>query len=212
MKSTAVATVIGFTVVVLVAAGCGPKKTPQAQNTPSTSSSSSPSGSPSPTVKDLQVGNCSMYTKEEAIKLLGGVNLNNNKLNINTDGGKTIDICSHLYLVGLQSLSGVTYAVVKYDSGATAFAEAQKVRTEMLSDAAEHDWPVQSLTTPVPGAGPLLGGYGTKNEQGLTYTIAVVGTNVGPYLVAALGASTDSAENAKRYALTVFTALSVKAA
>ncbi len=34
-----------------------------------------------------------------------------------------------------------------------------------------------------------------------------MGTNVGPYLVAALGASTESADNAKNFALNVFQAL-----
>ena len=86
------------------------------------------------------------------------------------------------------------------------------MRTEMLGDAAEHDWPVQSLTAPVPGAGPLLGGYGTKTDDGLTSTIAVVGTNVGPYLVVALGASTVSADNAKNFALHLFQALRPRSA
>jgi len=48
----------------------------------------------------------------------------------------------------------------------------------------------------------------TKSDDGMTYTIAVVGTNVGPYLVAALGASNESATNAKSLALKVFQALS----
>ena len=101
----------------------------------------------------------------------------------------------------------MSYAVVRYDSAATAFAEAKKVQTTMLGSAADHKWSVQSLTTPVPGAGQMLGGYGTKNEDGITVTIAVVGTNVGPYLVAALGGSTESVSSAKTLALTVFTAL-----
>ena len=53
----------------------------------------------------------------------------------------------------------------------------------------------------------MLGGYGTKTEQGVSFTIAVVGTNVGPYLVVALGGSTVSADNAKKFALSVFGAL-----
>jgi hypothetical protein len=109
---------------------------------------------------------------------------------------------------GTQDLQGVSYAVVRFDSVGTAFKEAQKVQTTMLGSAAEHSWSVQSLTTPAPGAGQVLGGYGTKTDDGLTYTIAVVGTNVGPYLVAALGASTESADNAKKLALTLFQALS----
>ena len=57
--------------------------------------------------------------------------------------------------------------------------------------------------------GQVLGGFGTKtDDSGLTYTIAVVGTNVGPYLVAALGASTESPDNAKALALALFKALS----
>jgi hypothetical protein len=98
--------------------------------------------------------------------------------------------------------------VVRYDSAATAFSKAQKLQADMLGSAAGNNWPVQSLTTPAPGAGQVLGGYGTKSDSGLTYTMAVVGTNVGPYLVVALGASTKSADNAKKFALTVFQALS----
>jgi hypothetical protein len=36
----------------------------------------------------------------------------------------------------------------------------------MLDSASENNWPVQSLVSPVPGAGQVLGGYGTKDEDG----------------------------------------------
>src|SRR6185369_10556432 len=121
--------------------------------------------------------------RDQAVSLLGAVSGNNTALDINTGGGTKIDACSYLNIAGLQSIQGLSYAVVRFDSDATAFAAAQQVQTEMLGDAAEHDWPVQSLTTAVPGAGQVLGGYGTKTDEGVTYTIAVVGTNVGPYLV-----------------------------
>jgi hypothetical protein len=188
-------------------AGCGPKKAPTRATgaTPAASATSAPA---TPAVKDLTAGNCTIYTKADAIKLLGGVNMNNKALDIATDGGKKIDLCSYIDLKGLQDLEGVSYAVVRYDSAGTAFAEAKKVQTEMLGTAADNNWPVQSLTTPAPGAGQVLGGYGTKSEDGMTFTIAVVGTSVGPYLVAALGASTESANNAKKFALTLFQALS----
>lgn len=68
------------------------------------------------------------------------------------------------------------------------------------------------MTIPAPGEGPVLAGYGKKTEDGITLTIAVIGTNVGPYLVAALGASTESVANAKKYALAVFQKLSSAAA
>ena len=42
----------------------------------------------------------------------------------------------YLDLKGQQDLQGVSYAVVRFDSAATAFAEAQKVQTEMLGSAA----------------------------------------------------------------------------
>ena len=77
----------------------------------------------------------------------------------------------------------------------------------MLDSASDHDWAVESLTAPVPGGGKLLGGFGSKDDNGVSYTIAVVGTNVGSYLVAALGASTESEANAKRFAIAVFQAL-----
>lgn len=188
-------------------AGCGSTNAP-APGGPTTAAT--PAASPTQAVKDLTPGNCTMYTKADAVKLLGGVNMNNKSIDIGTDGGTKIDVCSYLDLNGLQDLQGVSYAVVRYDSAGTAFAEAQKVQTTMLGSAAEHDWPVQSLTTPAPGSGQVLGGYGTKTDPdvGITYTIAVVGTNVGPYLVAALGASTESADNAKKFALTLFQALS----
>ncbi len=203
--------------------GCGPKAAP-ARGRPTTAvplaaapGSSAPgvsapapvvSASPTPAVNNLTAGNCTIYPKADAVKLLGGVNMNNKALDIGTDGGTKIDLCSYINLKGLSDLQGVSYAVVRYDSAATAFTEAKKVQVTMLGSAADHKWAVQSLTTPAPGAGPVLGGYGTKTEDGITVTIAVVGTNVGPYLVAALGASTESVGNAKTIALTIFGALS----
>jgi hypothetical protein len=199
--------------------GCGPKNAP-ALGRPTTApalgqptTAATPAATPSPSapatqaVKNLSPGNCTTYPKADAVKLLGGVNLNNKALDIGTDGGTKIDLCSYLYLKGTD-LQGVSYAVVRYDSAATAFKEAKKVQATMLGSAAEHNWSVQSLTTPAPGAGQVLGGYGTKTDHGLTFTIAVVGTNVGPYLVAALGGSTESVGNAKKFALAVFQALS----
>jgi hypothetical protein len=202
-----IATVATCVVVVSVfLAGCGSK----AANTtggPTSSATTPAAAAPTtPTVKDLTPGNCTMYTKDSATKLIGPPNLTNNALDINTDGGAAIDKCSYINLQGM-SVKGVSYAVVKFDSGATAYSEAQKVQTEMLSDAGEHQWAVQNLTAPISGAGPLLGGYGTKVDQGVTFTIAVVGTNVGPYLVVALGASTNDVAGAENYALSVFTAL-----
>jgi hypothetical protein len=197
--------------------GCGPKHatvtgqpttaaTPNASSTPI--ASSTPSTPSTQAAQSLTPGNCTLYSKGDAAKLLGGVNFNNKALAIGTAGGTKIDECSYLDLKGERDLQGVSYAVVRYDSAATAFSKAQQVQTAMLGSAAEHNWPVQSLTTPAPGAGKVLGGYGTKTDLGVTYTIAVVGTNVGPYLVAALGASTESAANAKKFALTLFGALS----
>jgi hypothetical protein len=218
MRMTPMATVAAACVVAVSAflVGCGPKAAP-ARGRPTTAvplaaapGASAPtpilSAPATPAAKDLTAGNCTMYTKADAVKLLGGVNMNNKALDIGTDGGKKIDLCSYLYLKGLD-LQGMSYAVVRYDSAATAFTEATKVQTTMLGSAADHNWSVQSLTTPAPGAGQVLGGYGTKTEDGITVTIAVVGTNVGPYLVAALGGSTESVANAKKLALTVFTAL-----
>jgi hypothetical protein len=216
---TPMATVAAACVVAASAflVGCGPKAAP-ARGRPTTTVPLAAAPAPSapaptvsapatPAVKDLTAGNCTLYVKADAVKLLGGVNINNKALDIGTDGGTKIDLCSYLYLKGLD-LQGMTYAVVRYDSAATAFTEAKKVQTDMLGSAAEHNWSVQSLTTPAPGAGQVLGGYGTKSDDGISVTIAVVGTNVGPYLVAALGASTESVDNAKKLALTVFTALS----
>jgi hypothetical protein len=220
MRMTPMATVAAACLVAASAflVGCGPKAAP-ARGRPTTTvplvaapgpSAPTPTQSApaTPAVKDITAGNCTLYAKADAVKLLGGVNMNNKALDIGTDGGTKIDLCSYIYLKGLQDLQGTSYAVVRYDSAATAFTEAKKVQTEMLGSAADHNWSVQSLTTPAPGAGQVLGGYGTKNEDGITVTIAVVGTNVGPYLVAALGASTESVGNAKNVALAVFTALS----
>lgn len=190
--------------------GCGPKSAPAPGGGATTAPAGAASPTPSPTqaVKDITPGNCTLYTKAEAVKLIGGVNMNNKALDIGTGGGQKIDVCSYINLKGLQDLQGTSYAVVRFDSPATAFAAAKKVQTEMLGSAADHSWDVSSLTTTAPGAGQVLGGYGTKNDQGITYTIAVVGTNVGPYLVAALGASTESVDNAKKFAVAVFKALS----
>jgi hypothetical protein len=173
----------------------------------------SPAASPTPTtqaVKDLTPGNCTMYPKDQAVSLLGGVNDTNPLLQVNTDGGTKIDTCSYLNIKGVQGIEGTSYGVVRFDSPATAFSEAQKLEATMLDSATEHDWAPQPLTAPAPGAGQLLGGFGTKTDQGVTYTLAVVGTNVGPYLVAALGASTQSPDQAKNYALKVFSALSAQ--
>jgi hypothetical protein len=193
-----------------VLAGCGPTDTTTGGG-PTTGPARAPAPPATTTpaaaaVKDLTPGNCTLYPKASAVTLLGTVNDNNKALDIGTDGGMKIDTCSYLDLKG-TSVEGVSYAVVRFDSAATAYAEAQKVQTEMLGDAADHSWPVQSLTTPAAGAGPVLGGTGTKTEQGITTTIAVVGTNVGPYLVAALGGSTVSTANAEKYAIAVFQAL-----
>jgi hypothetical protein len=197
-----------------ILSGCGPKNT--AAPGPSTSgaapvaaTSTSPSAAAVPAVKDLTPGNCTMYTKDQAVALIGAVNDTNPLLGINTGGGTKIDTCSYLDLNG-TSVNGTSYAVVRFDSAATAFAAAQQVQADMLGSAALHDWPVQTLTTPVAGAGQVLGGYGTKDEQGVTVTIAVVGTNVGPYLVAALGGSNTSPDSAKNYALQVFGALAAE--
>lgn len=200
----------------VVLAGCGPKASaaaptkavpPAAPSTPSTSSTQ-PSTSPTQALRQITPGNCTIYSKADAVKLLGGVNINNKALDIRAQGGTKIDECAYLDLKGSTDLQGVSYAVVRYDSAATAFAKAQKVQSEMLGSAAQNNWPVQSLTTRVPGAGRVLGGYGTKSDLGLAHTIAVVGTNVGSYLVVALGASTESAGNAKGFALKLFRSLS----
>lgn len=201
--------VAGLAVASALLAGCGPKDTagsgqPTGGATPAAPATSSAAAAPA--VRDIPPGNCTLYTKAQAVQLIGAVNDNNKSLDIGTDGGTRIDACAYLDITG-GTVQGVSYAVVRYDSAATAFAEAKKVQTEMLGSAAANNWPVQSLTTPVPGGGQLLGGYGTKNDDGLTVTIAVVGTNVGPYLVAALGASTVSADSAKKFALTLFQAL-----
>jgi len=209
-RSMGTVMVAGLVVVSALVAGCGPKDSPAlGRPTPGgTATAPATSSAPAaPAVKDITPGNCTLYTKADATKLLGAVNDNNKALDIGTDGGTKVDVCAYLDFTG-QNLQGVSYAVVRYDSAATAFAEAKKVQTQMLGSAASNNWPVQTLTTPAPGAGQVLGGYGTKSDEGLTYTIAVVGTNVGPYLVAALGASTESAGNAQKFALTLFQALS----
>jgi hypothetical protein len=211
MKS--IATVAAGLVALSIAlAGCGPDNKTTSDGPTNPAATVAPTAAPTtPTVKDLTPGNCTMYTKDSATQLIGPPNLTNNAIDINTDGGTAIDKCSYINLQGTQSVKGVSYAVVKFDSDTTAFTEAQKVQTEMLSDAGEHQWPVQTLTAPIPGAGQLLGGYGTKVDQGVTFTIAVVGTNVGPYLVVALGASTNDVAGAENYALSVFTSLAAAA-
>ncbi len=217
MRTTSIASA-GAACAVVVSAllvGCGPKNALPAGRQPASGAApAAPAASPTNSaaaaqpVKDLTLGNCPLYTKDQAVGPLGGVNMNNKALDIGTDGGTKIAVCSYIDLKSIQDLQSVSYAVVRYDSAATAFAEAQKVQTEMLGDVAEHDWPVQTLTTPASGAGQVLGGYGTKTDQGVTYTIAVVGTNVGPYLVAALGASSETPDNTKNFAPAVFKALS----
>jgi hypothetical protein len=207
MRMRSIATVAACVVTVSVfLAGCS--KTANTTGGPTTGATTPAAAAPTtPTVKDLTPGNCTMYTKDSATQLIGGVNFTNNALDINTGSGTAIDKCSYINLQGTQSIKGVSYAVVKFDSDATAFSAAQQVQTEMLGDANEHKWAVQQLTAPIPNAGPLLGGYGTKNDQGVTFTIAVVGTNVGPYLVVALGATSNDVAGAENDALAVFTAL-----
>jgi hypothetical protein len=208
VKTIAVATLAGLAVAFLAA--CGPTKKPNAgSQTPVATPASSAAAAPA--VKDLPIGNCTVYSKSEAVKLLGAVNMNNKNLEIGTDGGTKIDNCSYMNFKGGQDLEGTSYAVVRYDSATTAFAEAKKLQTEMLGSAADNGFPVQSMTLPS-YAGPVLTGYGSKNDNGLTYSFAVVGTNVGPYLVVALGASTESVDNAKKIAATVFQALATAVA
>jgi hypothetical protein len=213
MRKISLAVVAVGVAASLFLAGCGPKKS-VAQKPPATGgplTSPTVTASPSPTVKDLTPGNCTLYAKSDAVTLLGGAASPNPALEIGTDGGTKIDVCSYLNLTGLPDVEGASYAVVRYDSAATAFAEAQKVQAEMLGDANEHQWAVTGLTAPVQGAGPLLGGTGTKDEQGIKTTLAVVGTNVGPYLVVALGGSTSSTAKAQTYALTIFQSLAAAA-
>src|SRR5262245_33198623 len=140
-KTTAIvaATAVALTSVFL--AGCGPKATAGAgqPTSPAAPGASSTASAAAQAVKDLTPGNCTLYTKADAIKLLGGVNINNKALDIATEGGTKIDQCSYLDLKGLQDLQGVTYAVVRYDSAATAFAKAQKVQTDMLGSAASNN-------------------------------------------------------------------------
>jgi hypothetical protein len=215
MRRTTGALLAVAVVAAALLTGCGPK-TPHARPSAGGALPGGGSGSPSgsapavPAVKDLTPGNCTMYTKDQAVALLGGVNDTNPLLQVNTDGGTKIDTCSYLNIKGVQGIEGTSYGVVRFDSPATAFSEAQKLEATMLDSATEHDWAPQPLTAPAPGAGQLLGGFGTKTDQGVTYTLAVVGTNVGPYLVAALGASTQSPDQAKNYALKVFSALSAQ--
>jgi hypothetical protein len=188
-------------------AGCGPKNSTATQGPTGGIPSApvaAPAAIPTPTVKDVTPGNCTLYTKADATKLVGPSNPNPN-LEIKTNGGQKIDVCSYLNLKSLQDIVGTSYAVVRYGDDTTAFNNAKAVQAEMLTDANEHQWAVQPITATVPNAGQLLGGYGTKVDQGISFTIAVVGTNVGPYLVVALGASTEGVAGAENYALTVFT-------
>jgi hypothetical protein len=194
-------------------AGCGPTKRPTANGqptgaaSPAPSAPASPAGSPVPAVKDIPAGNCTLYTKADAIKLMGGANGANKALDLKTGGGTRIDECSYLYSPAMTTIQGITYGVVRYDSAATAAAKAKQLQVDMLGSAASNNWSVQSLIPAVPGAGQVRGGFGTKTEDGITFTMAVVGTNVGPYLVAALGASTVSEANAKKFSLAVFQSL-----
>ena len=219
IRSTTVIRATGLVVALAVIAGCSANHAAATgqptsavaigQPTSAATPAALPTATASPTsdVKNLAPGNCTMFAKADAVTLIGSVNGTNKALDIGTDGGTKIDVCSYLDLKGGTDIQGISYAVVRFDSDTTAFSEAQKVQTEMLSSASANNWPVQSLTTAVQGAGTVLGGYGTKTDEGVTFTIAVVGTNVGPYLVAALGASTESADNAKKFALTLFQAL-----
>lgn len=209
MSRRAMAVVAATCMVAMAAflAGCGPDNSTTTQGptsgspvAPAPAATSTP---PPAQVKDLTPGNCTLYTKADATKLIGAANPNPN-LEIGTNGGQKIDVCSYLNIKSLQDIVGTSYAVVRYSDDATAFTNAKAVQTEMLSDANEHAWSVDSISATVPGAGQVLGGYGTKVDQGITFTIAVVGTNVGPYLVVALGASTEGVSGAKNYALTVF--------
>jgi len=209
MKMRSMAVVAATVAASAILAGCGPTDTPTGGSTTAGRSPAAPASTTpaAVAVKDMTPGNCTLFTKADAVKLLGAVNMNNKALDINTAGGTKIDVCSYLDFKGQTSLEGVSYAVVRYDSDATAATNVKKVQSEMLADAGEHSWPVDTLWTPVPGAGPVLGGTGTKTEQGITTTIAVVGTNVGPYLVVALGASTESVDRGKNFALSLFKSL-----
>src|SRR5689334_22068600 len=128
-RSIAFAAAAGVMAAWVLLAGCGPTKTPEAGQSTTASTSASPTTA---VIKDITPGNCTLYAQADAIKLLGAVNMNNKAIDINTDGGTKIDVCSYMNFSGGQTLEGVSYAVVRYDSGATAFAEAQKVQADML--------------------------------------------------------------------------------
>jgi hypothetical protein len=210
MRSTSVIAV-GLVAAAAMLAGCGPKAAPA----PTNSGTTGPTATPA--VKALAPGNCTYFTNDDAATLIGSVNDTNPLVDINTAGGETIDLCfyGNLNIPG-HSFQGFSYGIVKYDSDTTAQAKLQALEAEMLSDASEHDWPVTGLTLPnggsLPPTGPVLGGYGTKTDNGLTYTLAVIGTNVGPYLVATIAGSTTDADTAKGYAQTVLATLISQAA
>jgi hypothetical protein len=209
MSVRSLAAVAAACVTSVLLAACGPTDNPP-PGQPTTGTAPATTAVPTATaqaVKELTPGNCTVYPKAQAVALLGGVNMNNTALDIPTDGGTKIDLCSYMYLKGAADLQGFSYAVVRFDSATTAFAQAQKVQSEMLDSASQNNWPVESLVTAVPGSGKVLGGYGTKEDNGLPFTLAVVGTNVGPYLVAVVGGSTESPDNAKNFALAVFKAV-----
>jgi hypothetical protein len=190
-------TATALLVVSVLIAGCGPKPAP-APTDPAGSAS------PAPTVKALAPGDCTLFTQADAVSLLGAVNDTNPLIPLDTGGGEKIDVCFYGNLQFPASISGTGYAVVRYDSPETAAAMVAQVRTEMLDSVAGYEnWTVSDLTLPATGSGPVLGGYGTETEDGLTFTLAVAGTNVGPYLVAADGGSTTSPDDAKRCVTTV---------
>jgi hypothetical protein len=198
-RSITILVAVPLTVAALLA-GCGPK--PAAAPGPSATGSTTAAA----TVKVLNPGNCTLYSKDQATALLGVVNDTNPLIPINTAGGQQIDVCFYGDL-GVPTVRGVGYAVVQYDSAATAQSMLAQVKSDMLDSASSHDWQVTGLTVPTTGTGPVLGGYGTKSEDGIDFTLAVVGTNVGPYLVAVDSGSTVSAAEAQQNAVAVLQAL-----
>jgi hypothetical protein len=84
-----------------------------------------------------------------------------------------------------SSVGRCTYrSVVKFDGAATALSHDAE-DTDRDAERRER----ASMGTPRAdragtGRRPLLGGYGSTNDQGVTFTIAAVGTNMGPYLLA----------------------------
>jgi hypothetical protein len=185
--------VVGLVAAIVAVAGCSPKSIPAA----------------APPTVVLTPGNCSYFTHDQAVARFGNVITGDPPVDLNSAGGQLIDKCFYGD-ISSATLLIVGYFIYQYDNPATAQGKLQGAEDSVVNPAIRSDWTVSGLVPPATGIGPVRGGSaeginGIKFGDGtMTVSLAVVGTTIGSYLIAAEGVTSTTADQAKAIAEPVF--------